>query len=282
MLFGCDGFWLYEQAKNVPIQRITAKYSDAGSFELIQRFFAPILEKFEYMDRICDELQVIYADPMWFDDDDGTVSAFLGQGGFGRVVKTVREYDDKYNFQALKIVDIEHIAIVDKELSLLLTHSDSCKCGDIVTPLSTVLVKNKFFCGYVMEPAGISTCSKQLIRKKDIIILDILKALRQLHAHNPIIIHGDPRLQNLLCLPSENNHKQKLCWVDLMQSVFDIRNPSENIKKDMTTLVKSIIGEDQCSASAISNSVIAYSEDISMETLNILADAVTLCFFGTI
>lgn len=341
MLFGCDGFWLYEQERDIAFQRIQANYSDEGSLELIKNFFQPILYKYTFLDDLCHQLEVEFLDPMAYEDNDETYkTGFLGQGGYGKVIKVLPriiktqvsgdeenmmkktnskfeslKISDKVNYssediQAMKIVDMEYITIVNHELDKLLTHRNNCGCDLIVTPLSDKLAKNEVYCGYVMQPVGISTSTKLLQERSTITIADMLFALYRLHIHEPMIIHGDPRLQNLLYVPhydkSNNISSYRLFWVDLMVSVIDLGNPVHSIMKDMTTLVTSIIGDKQCNSEEITSAIEDYSNTIKdylvtrknytddkndnsnikikasnneMNKLNCLVDKVASCFF---
>ena len=67
-------------------------------------------------------------------------------------------------------------------------------------------------CGFLLQPVGSATCTRQMIfgdRKKPL-LMEVVQALAGLHCHKPTpIIHGDPRLPNLIIF------QETLIWIDL-------------------------------------------------------------------
>ena len=79
--------------------------------------------------------------------------------------------------------------------------------------------------------------SRELIESSEISTVDILTALLRLHIHSPSIIHGDPRLANLIIGIDDS-----LFWIDLMRSQVGLIADDlfVHFQFDMMTLLESI------------------------------------------
>lgn len=219
MLFGLREFWLYEQERGVPLSFTRGQWTDAGSKEAIRSFFEKTLAYFRHIDRLCGDLKVRVFDPK----SDGGASGFLGQGGFGRVIRVLPKEGGSTrpsgcDVLALKFGQIPEEANNDSELRAeyrgLREHSQDCTCSLVARPTSDFAATSGL-CGFGMSPVG-ATCTRELVfEKKKPSLTAVLMALNSLHCHSPPILHGDPHLPNLIIIG------ERLTWIDLRQSAQD-------------------------------------------------------------
>jgi hypothetical protein len=195
------------------------QWTDAGSKEAIRSFFEKTLAYFRHIDRLCGDLKVRVFDPK----SDGGASGFLGQGGFGRVIRVLPKEGGSTrpsgcDVLALKFGQIPEEANNDSELRAeyrgLREHSQDCTCSLVARPTSDFAATSGL-CGFVMSPVG-ATCTRELVfEKKKPSLTAVLMALNSLHCHSPPILHGDPHLPNLIIIG------ERLTWIDLRQSAQD-------------------------------------------------------------
>jgi hypothetical protein len=236
MLISKKNFWLYEQQNGVPIRFISDEWTKAGSFQAIQSFFEFPLNRFRKIEYLCDELKVVALDPHSLSEGE---SGFLGQGGFGRVIKVLPKAVEGSSLSgplALKFVQRTHKNAVQlqKEHSILQEHASRCKCGGIASVFSAFAL-NEEFCGFLLKEVG-SPCSLELIFNGEKPILKkVLMSLYALHTHTSPIFHGDARLANLIVVDD------RLVWIDLMQYDDRVVDPQLRFSFDMHTLVQSLL-----------------------------------------
>ena len=98
------------------------------------------------------------------------------------------------------------------------------------------LVETPQLCGYMMSPVGSTTCSREMISKTHLSLNQVLMSLYSLHSHVPPIVHGDPRVPNLIV--TENG----LTWIDLMRAkICEWSTTSASLFAiDMNILVESL------------------------------------------
>jgi hypothetical protein len=117
-------------------------------------------------------------------------------------------------------------------------HVNACTCGSIAKPMSSSIMFTSQLSGFTLGPVGY-TCTREMIfEKKELTLGSVLMALFKLHRHSPNpIIHGDPRLPNLIVAGEKT-----LTWIDLMQcpSLESIAITPDLIANDMRILVMSL------------------------------------------
>lgn len=209
------------------------------------------------------------ADPLFIETLN---TAFLGEGGMGRVIAVVSDYHDHRTsssnslntldsnaLMALKITQEENGNQLATEFGRLKHHKDTCGCNLIVHPIDDSfrsIEANDIpgLHGFMMNTIGEGHVSK--IEAKEM-LYEIFYALYKLHTHDPPIIHGDARLPNLI------KYNGQLMWIDLyFTSAF-----SEQGKLfDMKTLVDSI-DENYLNDPSVLNCIIEYSKAPSESNL---------------
>lgn len=229
MLFGHSEFWLIECQGNELISRKVGTWIMPGSVEHIRNHFPGLL--WCGLEDICQALEAKVVDPN-HSNSGKPESAFLGIGGFGRVVK-VSKGD---TLLALKVVKKGNATVLATEHSILQKHYEGCSCSLVARPFSRV-VETPGLCGYLLGPVGRRCVSRELIESSEISTVDILTALLRLHIHSPSIIHGDPRLANLIIGIDDS-----LFWIDLMRSQVGLIADDlfVHFQFDMMTLLESI------------------------------------------
>jgi len=151
MVFGRTEFWLYEQSKGVPIRFLSGEWRENGTVQGIQKCFGDALRNFRKVDNLCQALNVVAVDPKSFGSCD---SGFLGQGGFGRMIRVIPRSTPSRPRQrhlvALKFVQNtdDNLTHLKSEFRVLELHSKSCTCTLIATPISA-LVEVPGLCGFV-------------------------------------------------------------------------------------------------------------------------------------
>jgi hypothetical protein len=220
MLFNQTDFWLVEVKGHIVTQRIMGKWVQGGVKQLIRKFmhFNLVDTWCTPMAEICTNLEVRVMDPHV---DNIAVAAFLGEGAFGRVFRVlsanVGARPRLKDLLALKVVDtsVKHEPL-QLEFDRLRTHHDTCSnCTLLVRPVSTLSVSGSL-AAYAMAPVG-SALTRDVLRKPGGPgVDDVVRALQNLHVHAGGIVHGDPRLANLILVG------QDLMWIDLVGSIIDV------------------------------------------------------------
>lgn len=86
-----------------------------------------------------------------------------------------------------------------------------------------------------MQTVGESTCNRDMVlKRRNPSLHSVLQALALLHRHQLPIIHGDPRLPNLLLCG------QRLVWTDLFQEEMTTDFDPIEFSSDMSILAGSL------------------------------------------
>ncbi len=262
MYFGKLQCWLSICCGNELIYREVLNWTDGGSAGRLKAFFQHSL--WDKVDEVAKILNYKIFNPF---QNNTLTSAFLGKGGTGRVYAVVKNDVDlpsvrQRDLYAMKVVNSQcDLMGICAEFLRIRDHQVHCGCDLIVKICCNKCVEYGSLCGYVMGPVGISVNRSMLKRG----IGDILNALYRLHAHSPPIIHGDPRLANLLLISSD---PVKFCWIDLFHTVFG--EVLTDLKaKDMRNLVRSIFGSDDL-PSEIVGAIDQYGQTCNEESLQAL------------
>ena len=248
MYCGKDGFWLIKCQGMELIERIKFNWIDLGSAKALKDFFYQNISNWSEISIICQKLNVKIADPLYCYESIGITTAFLGDGGTGRVVSVIDNdllYNNikKENLMALKCVKMENDTILITEYNFFKKHQSICNCNLIVhTVNNTSIERSDNLIGYLMTPVGLYHVKRNFAQNN---IQLILKQLYLLHIHSKYpIIHHDPRLENLMVLNDNKNiNNINFFWIDLMTiSLFSYSNEmlQYGFKDDMIILITSI------------------------------------------
>jgi hypothetical protein len=225
MLFGKSQFMLLKVQGQELIERITGMWTEPGSRECITNFFPDL--PWCGVDEMCEQTGVEVDE-----SSSDRSTAFLGAGSFGRVLR-VRRVNQVTEKLALKVsynnkeLEIEH--------RLLREHAQSCGCHLLVQPRSDLL-RTTHLCGYVMTPVGIKSLHRNSLTDKHLKLA--VHALFGLHSHSPIVIHGDPRLANIILRPDGC-----VSWVDLSKSQWNLDGLTFSISADIDIMIASVLGQ---------------------------------------
>ena len=227
MLFGRSQFMLVKVQGQELIERITGTWTEPGSKACIAEFFPAL--PWCGVDDICRQIRV----EIDVSSADRS-TAFLGAGSFGRVlrVRRVEQHTEKLALKVSLLNDAHRLAL---EHQLLKAHKNSCGCDLLVRPQSDEIFQTTRLCGYVMSPVGVKSLQRSSLTDEHLRLA--VQALHRLHSHVPPVIHGDPRLPNLIVLETGG-----LCWVDLSNSQWDQSNYF-NLKHDIGIFIGSVLGE---------------------------------------
>ena len=163
-------------------------------------------------------------------------SAFLGAGAHGKVFRVERRSSGLNNVPpadnvyALKVVDCRHKSDLEAECrklnDLLRKASATNDFPTFVFPtFVSPFIKYAFAaesndllgCGMLLQPVGEWFCSNQLRPKlesaRQQLLFKVLEAL--VHMHRVKVVHGDARLENLICLPND-----RLIWIDFRETMI--------------------------------------------------------------
>jgi hypothetical protein len=289
MYFGKSECWISSCQGNELTYREVLKWTDGGSEDRLKEFFkASVWNK---VDEVSGKLGYKIFNPF---QNNTLTSAFLGMGAFGRVYAVVKNDANfpsvrKRDLCAMKVVNSDNISNICSEFQRIQQHQNNCGCNLIVKVLSESCGENSSLCGYVMEPVGISVKRSMLKGQADVKVGDVLNALYRLHTHTPNpIIHGDPRLANLLITNNTTEEQQNetnpepstyLRWIDLFHTVSGdfLMNVSAQKIKDMRILVTSILGKQDI-LEEISNAIDQYGVATDEDSLQKLERLIMILF----
>jgi len=281
--FGKSGLMLSRSIRGVLVKRISAKWTDPGSAALVRNFFGcnAVAGRNHYsstwfgVNKICSSIRYEVLDPLKHGSKKTT--AFLGAGGTGRVIEVVSSIAENSSEApssipvALKLVENspENRTNLCIEFDILRKHRDLCGCRLVVRPIGDNIVEESGLCGFLMEPVGIGHLERHEVKNSKKLLFRVLHSLFALHCHEPPMIHGDARLPNLIRLDEE------LFWVDFRYSKTE--SSSHYIVgdkySDMTTLVKSILGEKVLNEATLQN-ISEYAKETTPSRVDEIVDAI--------
>jgi hypothetical protein len=257
MLFGISEFMLVKVQGQELVERIVGTWTEPGSKACIAEFFPDL--PWCGVDEICEQAGVEVDE-----SSSDRSTAFLGAGSFGRVLR-VRHVNQDTEKLALKVSLLTSSQELEIEHSLLSEHAQHCECTLLVRPQSSLLQTNRL-CGYVMSPVGVKSLHRSSLTDEHLKLA--VHALFGLHSHNPVVIHGDPRLANII-LRSDGC----VSWVDLSQSRWKSGGLTFSISADIRILIESVLGEfntDTQGYNDLQNCCTVCSRDITLDNYNAL------------
>ena len=180
-----------------------------------------------------------------------TLGRFLGKGRYGFVVEASNANEESF---ALKFVT-SHFDMFEQEFAKLCEANETAP-DVVIQPTKDSFVINTE-CGlayYRMDEIGIPKVPDLLIRSAFVLLCSL---------HSKGIVHGDPRIQNIVQV------NEKLKWVDMRY----MHGESVSIESDMRCIIQSCfectevtLGEH----SAILQKLGVYVNDVSMDNVNAL------------
>jgi hypothetical protein len=180
------------------------------------------------VDEICTTLELKLCLPVKNGD-----SAFLGAGTYGRVVRAIFDGEPC----ALKVALPENSNTLIREHKELKRHSAECGCKLLVKPSDNCCTLASGLTGYFMTPVG-SECVKSEGLTTNM-LKRVVWALYDLHTHKPLIIHGDPRLANIVVV-KDDPLGESLVWIDVAATTWTHpSNTKSLITQDITILMDS-------------------------------------------
>jgi hypothetical protein len=194
ILYGRRHFWLLamETAGCQFCQLVWGEWTDAGSVDAIRNFF-PLLPWELAVQSVFEKLSWSPTNP--FGEEEKHTSAFLGEGGMGRVFRA--QHDAKIG--ATKVVLQAHAALLEKEFKSLEALAKVAEDDlPLVKPCSD-FISTEHGAGYVQTPCGLSSLyGRNLgdrVNQKSL-LLHACSAISKLHFAR--VTHGDPRLANFI------------------------------------------------------------------------------------
>jgi len=224
-IFDAEECWLIEAMALKCVRYKRVPWTAGGSLKEIQKFF-PWNQGWHAIPDMCQKLKVeiVQGEP------------YLGMGARGRVFRVRRTDGHPDDHHALKVVQAKDKWCVEKEHARLV--QEALRCPLLVRPTSPLRGIDGLF-GYTMQPIGQSVRSLW----KPELIPRAMSSLCGLHCYH--LVHGDPRLENLLSVDSSAT---PYVWADVVGMTDGISLASQlNYRDDMAVLVRSILRCDDLS-----------------------------------
>jgi hypothetical protein len=212
MLVGREYFWLIELSTTTtwPNSLRWGKFTDGGSAAAITAHFPPL----PWHNAVRGAFNALA--PHKVKPERKVSRVFLGEGAMGRVFRAQKE-----NLPvAVKVVAMELIPTRERVKIRSQIEREYLKLTSLqgknlpIVEVKSELVQSDQFCAFALGPVGVRT-----VGFDDLSAGGVHKACAALRAlHKSQILHGDPRLSNLLVLASKT-----FIWVDLAETnVFSI------------------------------------------------------------
>lgn len=250
VLFDVEEFWMIKSSGSSIVDVVTCKWSLKGSMNLLENFLRIVDPWSEAADALCKELNVTIVDLTATTQGQ---SALLGAGANGRVFMLTNE-------QVLKIVVGKNSHDVEKEYKLMVQCLERAEVNPFVFPI----VQGSFreglagevpYAGYLLERKG----EKVTLPVSRAVMTELVALLYELHSKN--IIHGDPRIDNVLRLGSQ------LKWIDFRQ--YETVTTAISIYHDVMIFLKSV-------GYTLVDTEINYANDPTLEKLTAIVDKLTV------
>jgi len=223
-IFDAEECWLIESIamKGVTLKRVP--WTAGGSEKEIRNFFS-WNQGWHAITDMCQRLnvEIVQGEP------------YLGMGARGRVFRVRRVDGHPEDHHALKVVQAKDQQNVKKEHARLMHEAEIGRCPLLVRPTS-LLHRIDGLLGYTMQPIGRSVRSLW----NPNLIPDAMNSLRALHCYG--LLHGDPRLENLLLVDSPATPYVWADVVDMMDGIASVGHL--HYQGDMAVLVRSILRRD--------------------------------------
>ena len=267
-LFTVEGFYLVKLRGKVLIERKYCSWTTKGGGTYMYDYLNLKTCDWSAVGNICSQLEVDIVDPI--NNIPHSSCAFVGAGGFGRVVQTQQK---DTVVCCVKVCQFQHADRMESEFNIIKKHTDACGCNLIVKSVGeSITTYDGRLCGFKMLPLGKYCISREIVLGNIQQLKKVLFAMFSLHTHDPPMTHGDARLANLIvsCDTAES-----LFWIDL----FDMKHTNSDhmkfaVHKDITTLLNSI-QNDICSQDGVDDAIVRYSGDITERNLHTVVSVVS-------
>jgi hypothetical protein len=255
MLFDAASFQLFKSSNGYPVSLVKSSWTSPGSAALLRGFFSAVNEP-PLLSLLRALLAALDVRPCHI-----AGRCYLGSGAFGHVF-TVGTPDRP---QALKVVPVSSHTNVAREFELLQQAAE--RGAPVVSPVAGSLRDLPSGGGYLLESVG------QPVRLRS--LRDCVALFASLAAlHRVAIIHGDPRLPNVLDVGGA------LRWIDLREGWLAVHaSVEQRARLDAGILAHSILqlGNDSALSPAVADTLAGYvvaDADKVAASVNALANAV--------
>ena len=278
-IFGKKFLELLEVNQNVLTRMETVDWTSGGSVKCIQDFIGQRASPWYAAPQLLlahTTSTFVIADPHKIPN---LLCSFLGAGALGRVVllaTTDPAYPQRQQLSnyVLKMCLLADSVKLSSERHRLKKHAEQCECSCMARPCSELLLAEGL-CGYILSPAGLSQVTRlQLKQEGKTIFLKVGQALHRLHDHNPSIIHGDPRIHNLINARGEQGQTD-LFWVDLADSPGTLSDNAAELsihfKCEVIILVESM-WKGMSEVPEIAASIEIYADSVTVYAMNVVME----------
>jgi DNA-binding Xre family transcriptional regulator len=221
VLFDVEEFWMIRSSGNTIVDVMRCPWSQKGSMNQLENFLHVVDPWLDAADALCRELEVTIVDLTATTQGQ---SALLGAGAHGRVFMLT-------NGRSIKIVVGKNSHKVEKEYKLMIQCLERVDVNPFVFPI----VKDSFrsgvavgvhYAGYLLEGKG----EKITLPVSPEVMTELVALLYALHSKD--IIHGDPRIDNVLRLGSD------LKWIYFRD--YEMVTIKVNKRHDVKIFLKSV------------------------------------------
>ncbi len=223
VLFDKEEFWMIKSSGNTITEVKKCHWGHRGSKELLIQFLQGSNPWLEATNALCEQLGVSIVD---YSRSEESLSAWLGSGSNGRVFRLE-------NGQVMKIVVGLRSEEVEKEYLLMLRHHKFDAISSLVFPVvedtyRSGVIGDVRYAGYLLAEEGqkIGLPVSQELKQ------ELALSMYGLHFHG--VIHGDPRVENVLILDG------RVKWIDFRLS--EIVTTKISRRRDIEILYKSLGG----------------------------------------
>jgi hypothetical protein len=258
VLFSVHELWMINSIGNAIVKVVKCKWSDKGSKQRLLDFLQESDPWLQATRSLCVDMNVTIEDyssrqeqekeQEHEHEQEQKQSSFLGAGANGRVFKL------RNNDRVIKIVIGKKSNEVEKEYTIMLKYQETNDLKNFVFPVVEGSFKSGHigrlaYAGYLLAKEGekIQNFNSVKIKKS------LASALYGLHSCN--VIHGDPRIDNVLVLDGS------LKWIDFRQS--DPFATKFSKRYDVEILLTSL----NLSVPNVDNEIEEYVNDSSLEKL---------------
>jgi hypothetical protein len=245
VLFDKDEFWMIKSSGSTITEVLKCKWSQSGSKQLLVGFLEGFNPWLEATNALCNALGVTIVD---YTETKQNLTAWLGTGANGRVFRLS-------NGQVIKIIVGLKGNDPEKEYLFMLKLQKQEDVAHLVFPI----IEDSFrsgetrgvrFAGYLLAQVG-----EQLVNPLSPDVKSALaRSLCELHSHD--VIHGDPRIENVLILNGA------IKWIDFRLS--EMVTSKIDKRKDVEILLISLGGN----VATASEDIQAYLNDSCVDNLH--------------
>jgi len=254
VLFDVNEFWMIRSTGNSIFDVVKCEWSQTGSKKYLSDFLTSIDPWLEAVNALCLKFQDAIKDVSSPHTTEAAGPSCLGCGANGRTFKL-------QSGRVLKVVVGRKSDNVEKEYKLMLSVATEELTAAEVFPVipdsfhTGFVCENTAFSGYLLSEEGVKL---ELPLKKSL-IRTIFQSLHVLHSNN--VIHGDPRIENVLLL------NDVVKWIDFREC--ELVTAKISLRRDVSILHESLGGAISGNAN---EKIELYMNDPTIENLFLVAD----------